>query len=428
VRADRVVAWSSLVNKVSIQDPRGALTAPQPAAAPITPDPIGVSHSSNGTGRNHASSGVAHPRRIAIAVGGTAGHTYPGLALAENYAAASDRVEILIVGRESSLESRAARRGGYRFAAIAASPMLGERISGKARALANLGAGFVRARAILRAERIELAIGFGGYACAGTLLAARSLGLRTVVHEANVIPGLTTRILGGMADRVCVAFEEAGKKFPAERTAVTGTPIRAEIIKLASKVHSAPGGDRPARILVTGGSLGSAFLNERMPRLLELLLQTVPALEVLHQTGYQAGLDEPERVLAKYADRGVKARTTRYIEDMAEAYLWADFVISCAGANTLAELAVIGLPALIIPMRAVAHNHQFHTARVFSARTGTHWMAEEAWEPEKLAADIASMLRDREVWMAASNRMRSFATPGAAGAVIACCEGLLNGA
>src|SRR5208283_3129225 len=107
VRADCVVAWSSFVNKVSIQDPRGALTAPQPAAAPIAPDRSGVSHSSNGTSRNHASSGVARPRRIAIAVGGTAGHTYPGLALAENYAAASDRVEILIVGRESSLESQA---------------------------------------------------------------------------------------------------------------------------------------------------------------------------------------------------------------------------------------------------------------------------------------------------------------------------------
>ncbi|MGA7620033.1 glycosyltransferase, partial [Candidatus Binatus sp.] len=116
------------------------------------------------------------------------------------------------------------------------------------------------------------------------------------------------------------------------------------------------------------------------------------------------------------------------IEDMAEAYRWADFVISCAGANTLAELAVLGLPALIIPMRSVARNHQFHTARLFSARTGTRWVAEEAWEPEKLAADITSMLRDREVWMAASHRMRNFATPGAAIAVIACCEGLLNGA
>ncbi len=422
------MAWSSLVSNVSTQGPRGALTARRSAAAPIAPDRGGVSHSSNGTGRTQASAGVSRPRRIAIAVGGTAGHTYPGLALAENYAAASDGAELLIVGRESSLESQGASRGGYRFAAIAASPMLGERISGKARALANLGGGFVRARAILKAEQIELAIGFGGYACAGTLLAARSLGLRTVVHESNVIPGLTNRILGGMADRICVAFEEAGKRFPAERTAVTGTPIRAEIIKLARKVHSAPGGDRPARILVTGGSLGSAFLNERVPRLLELLLQSVPALEVLHQTGYEAGLDEPERVLAKYAGRGVNARTTRYIEDMAEAYLWADFVISCAGANTLAELAVIGLPALIIPMRAVAHNHQFHTARVFSARTGTHWVAEEAWEPEKVAADITSMLCDREVWTAASNRMRSFATPGAAGAVIACCEELLNGA
>jgi UDP-N-acetylglucosamine--N-acetylmuramyl-(pentapeptide) pyrophosphoryl-undecaprenol N-acetylglucosamine transferase len=419
VRADRAVAWSSSVSNVSIQGPRDALAATHRST---------VSHASNGAGRNHASSGVTRIRRIAIAVGGTAGHTYPGLALAENYAAASDRVQILIFGRESSLESQAASRGGYRFAAIAASPMMGERISGKARSLANLGAGFVRARAILRAERIDLAIGFGGYACAGTLLAARWLGLRTVVHEANAVPGLTTRILGGLADRVCVAFEEAGKTFPPERTAVTGTPIRGEIIQLAREAHSAPGGDRPARILVTGGSLGSAFLNERVPRLLELLLQSVPALEVLHQTGYGAGLDGPERVLAKYAGRGVKARTACYIEDMAEAYRWADFVISCAGANTLAELAVLGLPALIIPMRSVARNHQFHTARLFSARTGTRWVPEEAWEPEKLAADITSMLRDREVWMAASNRMRNFATPGAAIAVIACCEGLLNGA
>jgi UDP-N-acetylglucosamine--N-acetylmuramyl-(pentapeptide) pyrophosphoryl-undecaprenol N-acetylglucosamine transferase len=430
MRADRMVPRSPFVSNVSIQGPLDAL-AEESGAAPIaensryryrTPD------ASNGAGLHHVSSGIARPRRIAIAVGGTAGHTYPGFALAENYAAASDGVQILMCGREYSLESQAASRGGYRFAAIAASPMMRERISGKARSLANLGSGFVRARAILRAERIELAIGFGGYACAGTLLAARSLGLRTVVHESNPVPGLTNRILGRLADRICVTFEEAGRSFPLGRTVVTGTPIRGEIIKLAREVHIAPDGDRPARILVTGGSLGSAFLNERVPPLLELLAQSIPALEVLHQTGYRAGLDGPERVLAQYAGWGMKARTAQYIEDMAEAYRWADFVISCAGANTLAELAVLRLPALIVPMCSVAHNHQSYTARAFSARTGTSWVAEEDWEPEKLAADITSALRDREVWMAASNRMRKFAAPGAAMAVIDCCEGLLNGA
>jgi UDP-N-acetylglucosamine--N-acetylmuramyl-(pentapeptide) pyrophosphoryl-undecaprenol N-acetylglucosamine transferase len=425
-----MVARSTFVSKVSIQDPR-ALTARQSAAAQIaetSPHRDGVFHASNGAGRNQASSGVAHPRRIAIAVGGTAGHTYPGLALAENYVAASDRVQILIFGREDSLESHAASRGGYRFAAIAASPMLRERISGKARALANLTAGFVRARAILKAEQIDLAIGFGGYACAGTLLAARSLGLRTVIHESNPAPGLTNRILGRLADRICVAFEEAGKMFPPARTAVTGTPTREEITRLAREPRGAPGPDRSARILVTGGSLGSAFLNDRAPRLLGLVRQSVPGLEVLHQTGHQTGHDQADRVLAEYAGRGVKARTAQYLEDMAEAYRWADFVISCAGATTLAELAFAGLPSLVVPLRSAARNHQFDAARAFSARTGARWSAEEAWNPEDLAADIASVLRDGEVWMAASNRIRSFATPGAAMAVIARCEALLNGA
>ena len=417
------------MSNVSNQDLR-ALTARQSSAASAenSPPRDGVPHASNGAGRNQASYGVAHPRRIAIAVGGSAGHTYPGLALAENYAAASNRAQILIFGCEHSLESQAASRGGYRFAAIAASPMLRERIPGKARALANLGAGFIRAREILKAEQIELAIGFGGYASAGTLLAARSLGLRTVIHESNAAPGLTNRILWRLADRICVAFEETGKRFPPERTSVTGTPIREEIIKLAREARSAPGADRPARILVTGGSLGSAFLNDRAPRLLGLVLQSVPALEVLHQTGHQTGLGEPDRVLAQYAGQGVKARTTRYLEDMAEAYRWADFVISCAGATTLAELAVVGLPVLIVPLRSAARNHQVDTARAFSARTGARWAAEEAWDPQEFAAGIASVLRDREAWLAASNRIRSFATPGAAMAVMARCEALLNGA
>jgi len=419
----------AFVNNVSIRDSR-SLTARDSASAPgaeNSPPRDGVSHASNGAGRNPASYGVAHPRRIAIAVGGSAGHTYPGLALAENYAAASDPAQILIFGRGDSLESQAASRGGYRFAAIAASPMLRERIPGKALALANLTAGFVRARAIMKAEQIELAIGFGGYASAGPLLAARSLGLRTVIHESNPAPGLTNRILGRLADRICVAFEEAGKMFPPARTVVTGTPIREEIIKLARKARTAPGADRSARILVTGGSLGSAFLNDRVPRLLGLVLQSVPGLEVLHQTGNRTGPDEPDRVLAEYTGRGVKARTARYLEDMAEAYRWADFVISCAGATTLAELAVVGLPVLIIPMRSAARNHQFDTARAFSARTGASWAAEDAWDPQRFAADIASVLRDREVWLAASNRIRNFAVPGAAMAVIARCEALLNG-
>ncbi len=429
MRGDSVVARSSFVSNVPIQHPR-ALTARQPGAVAIAESSQhrdDVSRASNGAGRNQNSAGVARQRRIAIAVGGSAGHTYPGLALAENYVAANDRVQILIFGCEHSLESQAASRGGYRFAAIAASPMLRERISGKARALANLGAGFIRARAILKAEQIELAIGFGGYACAGTLLAARSLGLRTVIHESNPAPGLTNRILCRLVDWICVAFEEAGRRFPPGRTAVTGTPIREEIIKLAREARSAPGSDRPARILVTGGSLGSAFLNDQAPRLLGLVQQSVPALEVLHQTGHQTGLDEPDRVLARYAGRGVKARTARYLEDMAEAYRWADFVISCAGATTLGELAFAGLPSFLVPLRSAARNHQLDAARAFSVRTGAHWSAEEDWEPEQIAADIASVLRDREVWLAASNRIRSFATPGAAMAVIAHCEALLNG-
>jgi UDP-N-acetylglucosamine--N-acetylmuramyl-(pentapeptide) pyrophosphoryl-undecaprenol N-acetylglucosamine transferase len=336
---------------------------------------------------------MATQRRIAIAAGGTAGHVYPALATADAYREAFPDTEILFIGSPHGLESRLVPARGYDLEIICGAPLVGAGAGGKIRALTNLAIGTGEARRLLKARNTRFVIGFGGYASAGALIAARSLGLRTAIHEANVVPGLANRWLGRLADRIYLAFGETKPAFSESRALVTGNPVRHEIVSVREKRRQSFGrsGSR-VRVLVTGGSGGSDFLNRRVPALLGKIAGLGFTLEARHQAG-EVSL---EPIRSAYATAGIPASVATYIDDMAEAYAWADFAIACAGSQTLSELSVCGLPYLLVPLAGAAADHQIDNAVAFTERGNGLWVRQEAWDADSLAGEIGALLGERQ--------------------------------
>ncbi len=364
---------------------------------------------------------AAAPPTVAILAGGTAGHIYPALALADAYRQRQAGIRLLFIGAAHGFEAELTRAHGERLALVDGAPLFGVGPLRKAEALWRLARGFRQARRLLRAEHVRLVIGFGGYVSAGTLLAARSLGLRTAIHEANAAPGLTNRLIARVVDRVFLGFDAARPRFPAVRSVVTGTPVRREFFLVgAAKERARP--KRERHVLVTGGSLGSAFLNRLVPPLLRQLADHRPRLIVRHQTGHGS----TDAVRSAYLSAGIPGEVVPYINDMPAAYAWADIAITCAGAITLGELAAAGLPALLVPLAAASEDHQRPNAQAFADATGVPWVAEADWRPATVAARLRPLLDDPEIWLATVRRLRALANPDAAGRLAAECDALLD--
>ena len=359
--------------------------------------------------------------RIALIGGYTAGHVFPMLAVAEAFHAQDPRTELLFVGGRDSLEASLIADRGYACHEIDGAPLYGA--ATKLETMRSYGAflrGFAQARRLLARERADLALGFGGYITAGPMLAARTLGIATAIFEANVIPGRANRLVRRWVDRRLLGSPETAA-FPGWRKSVAvGYPLRPEITQLAGRARPVPAGGH-ARVIVTGGSRGSAFLNRAAPGLLGRLVRGGMGIHVLHQTGLQP----PEPVARAYRDAAVPARAEGFTADMAHAYAQADFAICAAGAGTLAEIAALGLPVLIVPISEVADDHQLANARAFAERTGAAWVREGDWDEVAVAECLARTLGNAEAWTIASARMRAAARPEAAAAVVDACQSLL---
>ena len=359
--------------------------------------------------------------RIALIGGYTAGHVFPMLAVAEAYRAHDSRAEMLFIGGRDGLEASLIGNHGYAYHEIDGAPLYG--VSTKLDRVRSYRAflrGFAQARRLLARERVDLALGFGGYISAGPMLAARTLGVATAIFEANVIPGRANRLVQRWVDRRLLGFPETADFRGWRESVVVGYPLRSEIARLAGGARAAPAA-RHARVIVTGGSRGSAFLNRAAPKLLGRLVRGGIGIDVLHQSG----LHSPEPVARAYRDAAVPAAVEGFSSDMVHAYAQADFVICAAGAGTLGEIAALGLPALIVPISEVADDHQVANARAFAGRTGAAWAREADWDEAAVAKTLAHTLGGADAWMTAAARMRAAARPGAAAAVVDACDRLL---
>jgi len=342
-----------------------------------------------------------------IAAGGTGGHVFPGLAVADALRAAGWRVVWL--GSQSGMEAGLVAQRGYEMAAVNFSGVRGKGpLTLVLLPLRLLVAFWQSARAIL-AKRPDVVLGMGGYMSFPGGMMAALLGRPLVVHEQNSVAGLANRVLAGVADRTLCAFPGALK-----RAQQVGNPVRPEIAAIPAPQTRYAARSGPLRLLVVGGSLGARALNEAVPRALALL----PAAgrpAVTHQSGAQ----HVEALKAAYAEARVQASTPAFIENMAAAYAEADLAVCRAGATTVAELAAAGVASVLVPFPHAVDDHQTTNARFLSDAGAAVLLPQSQLTPERLAELIAGFDRKRLLEMAC--RARSLGRPEATQSVARAC-------
>jgi UDP-N-acetylglucosamine--N-acetylmuramyl-(pentapeptide) pyrophosphoryl-undecaprenol N-acetylglucosamine transferase len=376
---------------------------------------------------------TARVRRIAIAGGYTAGHVLAGLAFLKTYREEFG-AEGCFIGCPGGVEDRLVPAHGERLLLIPGAAFARQGIWGQLAAVVGMLRGAFAARRLLHREHIDVVIGVGGYASVGTGLAAWSLGIPLVIHEANARPGLANLMLARVARRVCVGFQEAGRRFRnarfrKPRVEFTGNP--ATVGPFAAKAAAGPL-RVPLRMLVSGGSLGSPFLNREAPRLLAELRAPGCEFTVRHLAGTphpkSRAASAVEEIRRAYAESGIEARVDPFTDSIADAYADADFVIAGAGALTLADISAAGLPALLVPLADAANDHQSDNARAYCSHTGALWVAERDWNTRRIAGQIAELLGNRPRFDDIARRSHAFGRPGAALALVSICEEVLGGA
>jgi UDP-N-acetylglucosamine--N-acetylmuramyl-(pentapeptide) pyrophosphoryl-undecaprenol N-acetylglucosamine transferase len=348
--------------------------------------------------------------RILILAGGTGGHVYPALAVAHELLA--DGHEVVWMGTRAGLEARVVPAAGIPVEWLSVSGLRGKGWRNKLAAPFMLARACLQALGILRRVRPAVVLGMGGFVSGPGGLMARLLGIPLVLHEQNRIPGTTNRWLARWASVVLEAFPDS---FPAKVGArCTGNPLRREIAALHGKVAN-EGEETPAtRLLVVGGSLGAKALNEAMPS--AIAAAGLP-LEIRHQTGAAMRDD----TAARYAEAGIEARVDAFVEDMAEAYAWADVAVCRAGAMTVSELSAAGLPAILIPFPYAIDDHQTRNARYLADAAAAVLLPQSELTPERMAQEIKALLEQPERLQAMAANAASLAKPEAARTVADIC-------
>lgn len=343
-------------------------------------------------------------RHALVAGGGSAGHVFPGLAIAEVLAARGWTVTW--TGRPTGMERTLVEGAGTPYVPLPAAPLVGQGVVGKVRALSTLLVSSWRGRRLVRELGAGIVVGTGGYVSAPAVLGARLGGVPSLLLEPNARAGAANRFLSRWATRAAVAFDGAAQDFacPVE---TTGTPVRAAFHR-SSAAENRP---RPT-LLVVGGSQGALQINELMPPVVELLAGRIEGLHVLHQTG----ADHLERVRADYGRRrlgGVELETVAFLEDMPAAMAAADLVVSRAGAITLAEICAAALPAVLVPLRH-AGGHQLDNARGVESVGGAVVLTDDEATSERMKETLLELLNDRGRLAAMSGAADALAVPDAA--------------
>ena len=372
--------------------------------------------------------------RILLAGGGTGGHLFPGIAIAEAFRKRDAGDEICFVGRPQGIEARAVPAAGFDLLTIEVGGLKGEGLRTGLRRVGTAARAILRSVGIIRTARPDLVIGLGAYVSGPVLLAAWLLGVPTAIQEQNALPGLTNRILGRLVDRIFVAFEDRDHRFPAGKTVVTGNPVReiamdgsggtsAGSAPFEPPVRRAKGkGANPFRVLVFGGSRGSHGVNRVMLDAVKSMGHRGEQIELVHQTGE----DECEAVAREHERISPTTRTVPFIDDMGRAYAWADLVVCRAGALSLAELALQGKAAILVPFPHAADDHQTRNARLLESAGAALVVEEGEGAGVKLAGLLSELLDDPARLASLSERIKQFAAPDAAERIVESCIELVE--
>jgi UDP-N-acetylglucosamine--N-acetylmuramyl-(pentapeptide) pyrophosphoryl-undecaprenol N-acetylglucosamine transferase len=328
--------------------------------------------------------------KFAIAAGGTGGHIFPGLSLAEEIKTRDENHEIIFIGTKLGMEAVLIPQYGYPLRVLWGKRLKQGSIFSRVLTLITLPLSFLQSLWILLVERPQCIIGIGGYASGPFLLMATLLRRVTAIIEPNSIPGMTNRILSRFVNKIFIAFTKAGESFPAHKTLQLGNPVRSEIIKVgASDVLDNPG---HFHILILGGSQGARQINQAVIESLPLLERNKAKITIQHQTG----ANDCEWVNRYYEEHRWEAQATPFIKDLGLAYAKADLVISRAGASTISELIACGKPSILIPYPHAADDHQRYNAEFIVEQGAALMLAGLDVTPGNLAENILDFINHPE--------------------------------
>ncbi len=349
-------------------------------------------------------------RLLMIMAGGTGGHVFPALAVAEQMKARG--FDICWLGTRAGIEARLVPENDITLEFISVTGVRGKNILTLLKAPFLILLAIKQSLTVLRQYKPCVVLGMGGFASGPGGLAAKLLGIPLVVQEQNAVPGTTNRLLAKWAARVLEGFSGA---FNNPRAIFTGNPVRAEITALAS-IERKPSADA-INVLVVGGSLGAVVLNEMLPSAMQKL-SSVSALNINHQTGK----GRVEQVQAAYQASGINAQVNEFIDDMAAAYQWADVVFCRAGALTVSELACAGLPSVLVPYPYAIDDHQTANAKWLANSGAAIVMPQSEMTEENIVKELTKIISDKNVLAAMSAAAKKCAVPDATARVADYCE------
>ena len=349
-------------------------------------------------------------KTLLVMAGGTGGHVFPGLAVADLLK--SRGWNVVWMGHPGGMEARLVPARGYEMAWVRFGALRGKGLLRKLLLPFSLLAGFWQAWREIRRVKPDVVLGMGGYISFPGGMMAVLLGCPLVIHEQNSIAGLANRVLAKVATRVVCGFPKALAK-----SEWVGNPVRPEIVQMPVPAERFADRQPPLRLLILGGSLGAAAINEMVPKGLALVAAEERPLVV-----HQAGEKHLEKLQANYAAAGVQANCVAFIDDMAGAYEWADLVLCRAGALTVAELAAAGVASILVPFPHAVDDHQSANAKFLSSAGGAILLPQSEMTPESISL-IRNYTRGQMLQMA--ERARALAKPDAAAAVARVCEELV---
>lgn len=348
-------------------------------------------------------------KTLLVMAGGTGGHVFPGLAVADLLK--SRGWHVVWMGSPEGMENKLVRARGYEMAWVRFGALRGKGLLRKLLLPINLLSGFWQAARAIRRVKPDVVLGMGGYISFPGGMMAALLGRPLVIHEQNSVAGLANRVLARVADRVLCGFPDA-----LPNSSYTGNPVRPEIAQMPAPAERFAGREPTLRLLVLGGSLGAAALNEVLPQGLAMLAE-----EERPHVVHQAGEKHLEQLQKSYDAAGIPAHCVAFIDNMAGAYEWADLVVCRAGALTVAELSAAGVPGILVPFPHAVDDHQTGNARFLSQAGGAVLLPQK-----ELSAESISLIRNytRGQLLQMAEKARELARPDATLAVAQVCEEL----
>lgn len=348
---------------------------------------------------------------IFIAAGGTGGHIYPAVAIAEEFRRQRPDLKIYFVGTPSGLENKIVPKAGFQILHVPVGRLNQVSKLEKILTLIKMPVTLFKCWLLIRTYRPSLAIGVGGYASGPIVLFAALMKIPTAIWEPNAMPGMANRWLARFVDECLLVFESAGKHLKAKKLTASGMPVRREIEAAPNALHP-----NLRKILVFGGSQGARAINTAVAEMFKLHPELLTKWEVVHQTG-PSDLVRTRKIYGDVANNP-NLQVLDYLHDMDARYAWADLVVSRAGAASLAELAACGMPSVLIPLPTAADDHQRKNAEALVKENAAQMILQNDLTPEKLRTTLQDLEARPEHRQRMEANVRKFHQPHAAAKIV----------